>query len=317
MPAPIAMIVYNRPEHTRKTLEALERNTLAKDTELFIFCDGPKPGITEAQLEKVMATRAVCKERKWCGTVHVIEREKNIGMAASIIEGFSEVVNKFGRAIEIEDDVATGKYFLEYMNDALDRYENDKQVMHISGWRDPIWNTKKDGAYFHPVVDPWGFATWKDRWQYFKKDPQYYIDTFTPEMIYHFNIDGTDPKQFGIIESNAAGRMNTFCAFWYASVFTHNGLCLAPTKSLVRNIGLDGTGVHCGKSRWETVKDSIDNKIVHFPTELKVNQKEYRRDKFHVWCMNFHPLYLIKCMFPMSFKNRIKRLLGMKVNETL
>ena len=80
-------------------------------------------------------TRAVCKERKWCGTVHVIEREKNIGMAASIIEGFSEVVNKFGRAIEIEDDVATGKYFLEYMNDALDRYENDKQVMHIKKYK--------------------------------------------------------------------------------------------------------------------------------------------------------------------------------------
>lgn len=314
MLAPIAVIVYNRPEHTRQTLEALSQNTLAKDSELFIFCDGPKPGSSPEALAKVEETRRICHEKQWCGKVNVIERQENVGLAANITGGFGELVNKYGKAIELDDDIVTGKYFLEYMNEALDRYENEKKVFHICAWRDPIWTTKKDSSYFHPVVDPWGFATWKDRWQYYKKDPQECLRTFTPEMIYHFNIDGTDTKQFGIIESNANGKMNTWCAFWYATVFTRGGLCLAPTKSLVKNVGLDGTGVHCGKSRWETITDTVDYKITKFPEIIEINKKEYRRDKIHVWCMNFHPLYIIKCMFPMSFKNKIKRLLGRPVN---
>ena len=136
--APIVLFVYNRPEHTRQTLEALAANTLAQESDLFIYADGPKEDATEEQLERIRKVRAIVRSQQGCKSVTVIESDTNKGLAASIILGVTETVNKYGRIIVLEDDIVTGKYFLEYMNTALKKYENEKQVWEITGFRSPV-----------------------------------------------------------------------------------------------------------------------------------------------------------------------------------
>lgn len=292
---PIVLFVYNRPEHTRKTLEALSQNTLAEKSKLFVFADGAKENATQEMLAKIAETRAVVKEKNWCGSVTIFEQEKNRGLAASIISGVTEIANQYGSVIVLEDDIVTGKYFLEYMNNALELYKDEKKVWHITAFRAPIKHTKSNSAFFYPTMDCWGWATWADRWQYFKKDAEYYKSIFTPQMIYEFNVEGTDTGMWAQIEQNISGQINTWAIFWYATIFLQKGLCLSPTKSLVRNIGFDNTGVHCGSSPMLEISYTTDLKITNFQSAIKINRNEFDKNKkFKVMMHNKPSFKLLK-----------------------
>lgn len=276
--SPIILFIYNRPDHTEQTLKALSENTLAQESDLFIFSDGAKENATPEQLDKIKQTRELAHSKKWCKNVTVIESEKNKGLAASIISGVTEIVNKYGRVIVLEDDIVTGKYFLEFMNTALEKYSNEKKVWHITGWRDPVKKAEEGECFFYPTMDCWGWATWADRWQYFKKDVPYYQNIFTKKMKYHFNIEGSDKGMWSQIEDNASGRINTWAIFWYASIFLQNGLCLAPSKSLVKNVGFDNSGVHCGTNPAQEIQHNINIKINSYPQKIRINKKEFRKN---------------------------------------
>src|SRR5476651_1758025 len=117
--APIVLFVYNRPWHVEQTLNALAANELAAESELYIYADGPKDNADAITLENIQKTREIIRKKKWCNEVYIIERSKNLGLQASIIEGVTTVVNNYGKVIVLEDDIITSPYFLQYMNDAL------------------------------------------------------------------------------------------------------------------------------------------------------------------------------------------------------
>ena len=293
--APIVLFVYNRPEHTRRTLTALSNNELADQSELFIFADGPKQDADKNQLEKIELTRNVAHEKKWCNEVHIIESEYNKGLANSIIDGVTQIVNKYGKIIVLEDDIVTGKYFLRFMNDALERYKDEDKIWHITGWRYPIKTKNNNSTFIYPLMDCWGWATWADRWQHYEKNPSHLINIFTPEMKEKFNADGTYSGFWEQIESNASGELNTWAIFWYATIFLHNGLCIVPTTSIVRNIGIDASGTNITAiEKRLIIKKSIDNLITNFPNKIEINENEYKKNKkFMVKISKRNPLRII------------------------
>lgn len=277
--APIVLFVYNRPYHTRRTLEALKRNELAAQSDLFIFADGAKENATVEQEFQIEETRKVIKEKQWCKNIEIIESPKNKGLANSIIEGVTKIVNQYGKIIVLEDDLLTGKYFLNYMNEALNKYENNDRVWHITSWRDPIATSNLNGSFFYPVMDCWGWATWANRWQHYKKDCAFFKKKFNRKMRKAFNIDGTDKGMWQQILDNEAGVIHTWAIFWYATIFLHNGLCLAPCSSLVRNIGFDNSGEHCGVNHFQEISQSVDVRISHMPDVAETDKNEYEKMK--------------------------------------
>lgn len=244
MPAPIALFVYNRADHTRRTISSLQGNQLAVDSELFIYSDAPKDANAESA---VMEVRDLIRGISGFKAVHVIERQQNWGLAKSIIFGVSELVERYGRVIVLEDDLVTSPYFLEYMNCALDRYEHDDQVMHVSGYMFPIRQQGLKPTFFLRTSSCWGWGTWARAWKHFEKDPSQLVREFTDADIRRFNMDGTHDFWVQVLK-NLAGEIDTWAVFWYATVFQQNGLCLHPAHSMVTNIGNDGTGVHCGNT---------------------------------------------------------------------
>ena len=131
-----------------------------------------------------------------------------------------------------------GDLVLQYMNDALRRYENNKNVWHITGWRYPIDTDNKNQSYFYPIMDCWSWATWADRWTHYEKDPQKLKKSFTKQMIRKVNADNCDKNSWLQVELNLSGDINTWAIFWYAVIFQNNGLCLGPTTSLVTSRSL-------------------------------------------------------------------------------
>lgn len=282
--SPIVLFVYNRPEHTKKTLNALIHNELASDSDLIIFADGPKVNANEEQLKKICETRNICKTINGFKTITINEFETNKGLAQNIILGVTSIVNQYGKVIVLEDDIITGKYFLTYMNEALNKYKNEEKAYAVSGWYYPI-RTEKSESFFLSSFNCWGWATWKDKWACFYKDAGYYRKKITKQQRKRFNLDGYF-DYWNQIEDNYHGVINTWFIFWYASAFMKDGLCLFPSESLVTNCGCDGSGEHCTISYFNEV-ETIDSRILEFPeccienlnkkNELKLYLKEINK----------------------------------------
>ncbi|MBI5007634.1 MAG: glycosyltransferase [Nitrosomonadales bacterium] len=239
--APIALFVYNRPEHTRRTVEALQKNALAQESDLIVFSDAPK---SQSQTEAVREVRQYIHRIGGFKSIVIVERETNLGLARSIIDGVSRVVDAQGRIIVLEDDLVTSPYFLDFMNRALDAYQDDEKVMHISGYMFPIDQTDLPETFFLRTASCWGWATWSRAWQHFEKNPGLLPGEFDASAIRRFDMDGAN-SFWAQVEQNAQGLIDTWAVFWYASVFKKNGLCLHPRVSMVNNIGHDDSGEHC------------------------------------------------------------------------
>lgn len=286
--APIILFTYNRLWHTQQTIETLKKNTLAMDSEIFIFSDGPKKG----DEDKVNQVRGYLKNVDGFKRITIIERDENLGLADSIIEGVTKIVNEHEKVIIMEDDLLTSPYFLKFMNDSLSFYENDSKVWHISGWTCPINTSGLDDNFFWQVMDCWGWATWKNRWSSFQKKPNKLIKEWDKRKIYKFDLDGSGVF-WSQIKNNASGRINTWAIFWYATIFDNNGLCLTPAQSYVRNIGLDGSGVHCGdvdifKSEILNLNPNIKLKSNIICSEkAQIRLKEFYKSKRKSWDQYF------------------------------
>ena len=186
--APIVIFVYNRPWHIQQSLEALKKNELAKVSELFIYSDGPKD---EDSIKGVEEVRSYIKDVSGFRKVTIIKRKENWGLANSIIDGVNEIVNKYEKIIVLEDDLVTSPYFLNFMNEALEFYKNKKKIWHISGWNYPIKTYGIEDVFLWRVMNCWGWATWKDRWQYFEKNTEKIVSEFSKSERKRFNFYGT------------------------------------------------------------------------------------------------------------------------------
>lgn len=271
-PAPIVLFVYNRPIHTRKTLEILEQNPLAHKTELYIFSDGAKANNTNKQ--QVREVREVIREPFKFATVHIIEREKNFGLAKNVIDGVTKVVNQHGKVIVLEDDVLLAPYALDYFNDALNKYKDIDKVMHVGAYMYNIDRSNLKETFFTRLSMSQAWATWKESWIHFEHDIDVLIAKFDEEKIRAFSFDRT-MNFWKQINEQKNGKIDSWAIRWYASIFLKNGLAIQTKYSLLDNIGHDGSGVHSSISTM--FKTEIqENKISFFPDDIKESQEGYR-----------------------------------------
>jgi len=240
--APIALFVYNRPQHTERTLKFLQQNELAADSRLYIFSDGAK---TENDIDKVEEVRAIINKIDGFKSVKIIEKKENAGLANSVIAGVSQLIKDYGRVIVFEDDLVSSPYTLTYFNDALIRYQDEEKVMHIGAYMYPLKSENLPQSFFFRAATSWGWATWARAWEHFEPNIDTLIKQFDAKKKSAFAIDNT-MNFWKQMQEFKKGKNNSWAIRWYASIFLKNGLTLNPAQSLVNNIGHDGTGVHSG-----------------------------------------------------------------------
>jgi len=181
--APIVLFVYNRPAHTRQTLAALSGNKFASESEIYIYSDGPK---NKESIQAVAAVRAVIHEPWPFRQIHYIERQQNMGLAASVIEGVSTVIKKHKHVIVFEDDLQSAPYALQYFNAALRHYHDEQKVMHISAYNYPLKELEQlPESFFFRVANSWGWATWERAWQHFNPAINELLCSNEREHYYH------------------------------------------------------------------------------------------------------------------------------------
>lgn len=238
------LFTYNRSEHTKKVLDALALNETLPE-KLFIFHDGFKETTDLVEWQKV---KTEINAVDWCD-VEVIERQRNLGLAKSIMYGLDFVFSMYDAVIVLEDDCVPHILFMTYMTRALQYYEKHDKVYSVSGYAWPV-KIEPNGTdvYFTKRINSCGWATWKNRWSYFEQD--YRILARIKKNSYlnqQFHIWGEDLESY--LLGNVKGICDSWAVFWALKVIEKDGYCVAPYKSLIENIGFDGSGVHCGANK--------------------------------------------------------------------
>ena len=266
--APIVIFAYNRPGHIRQTIEALKNNKLAKESDLFVYSDAAK---NDEAINSVKEVREYIKTINGFKNISIIQREINLGLAKSIIEGVTDIINDYGKIIVLEDDLIVSPFFLEYMNSALTKYDNASQVMQISGYMFPVEVNTDEDAFFLPLTTSWGWGTWKRVWDHFDTEAKgMEVLKKNKELRLNFNLDGAY-NYYGMLEKYFNGLVDSWAIRFYLFVFLQNGLALYPVRTLILNKGFDGIGTHSEAPPWEKNNSVPDYRVKLFPERIEVN----------------------------------------------
>ncbi len=192
--APIALFAYNRPKHTLQVLDMLAKNPEAIESNLYVFCDGPKNNENSLNIEKINQVKKIIQNENRFKNIIIEFQEKNKGLANSIISGVTKVVNKHNQIIVLEDNLVPSIGFLKYMNESLNLYENDLNVGCIHAWNYHFENIKyQESTFFLKGADCWGWSTWKRSWDLFCEDSNYLLDEIIKNKL-EFEFDKKHPS---------------------------------------------------------------------------------------------------------------------------
>jgi putative methyltransferase (TIGR04325 family) len=239
--APIVLFVFDRPLHAMTVIKNLTESDLAQYSDLIVYSDYSRE---QSRNQKIQVLRKYLKCVNQFKSLKIIERTENYGLSNSIILGINEVLNLYEKVIVLEDDLIPSKYFLEYMNEALEKYQNDESVACIHGYVYPVQGELPE-AFFLRGADCWGWGTWRDSWNIFNPDGVYlYNQLRKKKLLKEFNFGNTYPYSKMLL-NQSKGKVDSWAIRWYASAFLNNKKTLYPGKSLIRNIGMDSSGAHC------------------------------------------------------------------------
>ena len=245
-------------------LISLKKNEEYSDSPITVYCDGAK---TKQEFDNVLRTREIIYQLLPKATV--VEHKSNFGVAASIVRGVSEQCKKYGRVIVFEDDLLLSPVVLKYFNRALAVYQHEKNVMHVAAYTLPL-NGKLPDSYFSYEMSCWGWATWGRAWKKFELNAGKLADSiFNNKLTTKFNSDNSY-LFWEMLLAQQQGLIDSWDICWYASIFINNGLALNPGKSLIQNIGFDGSGTHCNITDIYDVE--LSQKVPEFPAEIKVDK---------------------------------------------
>lgn len=259
--APLIIFTYNRLDTTKECFEAISKNDLADKTELFVFSDGPKTEKDEPLVRTVRDYLQGFSRDSVFKSVTIYEAEKNKGLANSIIDGVTKIIEQYGKVIVLEDDLYTTPDFLQYMNGALDYYAENEKIWSIAGYGHKLKSLKTYGkdVYLSYRASCWGWATWKDRWESVDWDVSLYgkLQYYLKER-YKFMRGGNDCPS--MLKAQMKGKIDSWAIRWCFSQSVQNKYTVQPKVSRVVNRGF-GNGVHSLKEDEVRFAASTDNRL--------------------------------------------------------
>ena len=273
MISPIVIFTYNRLDHLDTLINSLEQNELFKKSKILVFSDGPKK---EIDIEKIEKIRIYLKKKLISKNSEIVERPNNFGLSKNVITGINQTFNDYDQAIILEDDLEVSPFFLNYMNDALNLYASSEDVASISGYMYPINSKSFSNDYFFlKLAESWGWGTWKRAWNNFETDSVKLKNEIDErKLVDEFNFS-SGISYYKMLNDNINGANDSWAIRWYASTFLKNMNTLFPSKSFVKNIGIDNSGENCN---YTTVYDSHIN--LEYKPLKKIHSMELAADMF-------------------------------------
>lgn len=283
--APVAIFIYRRPQHLRRTLASLLACEGFGDSPVHVFADGARGA---ADAGDVAAARAVAREMLGERPEYHLS-PANRGLSASVLGGVAQVLRQCDRVVVLEDDMELSPGFLRYMNAALQRFADEPRVMQVSGHMfDVPAFAGRDAALLLPMTTSWGWATWRRAWRNFDAEAQGWRHLARDrELRRHFNLGGVYDYAT-MLERQMNGVGDSWAIRWHWSVFQAGGLTVFPPVSMVRNTGMDGSGTH-GRGllrRLRAVPPALHPGPLRLPDRVAVDARDFAAVRRAIWHHN-------------------------------
>ena len=280
--APIIIFAYNRPDKLDNLLQSLGKNKEINSSNLYFYIDHYR---NEEDLKNNKEVIEIAKKFKKAKSITIVTSDSNLGLKANILRGVDRTFEKYDRGIFLEDDLVVSEYFLRYMNNSLNIYKDDGKIFHISGYNTPNFSGDVESSYFTYYMSCWGWATWKNRWEQNKNFQNNLISNQNKFKRAKFNIYGFDKDFESQLINNDKKLINTWAIYWSQFVFLSNAYCLNPVKSLVKNTGADGSGIHQGVTSAYEV-DINNTEVKKFPKHVRFKIKNKLKTIYFYYMKN-------------------------------
>ena len=271
---PIAVIAFNRANKLRATLESLAANPLADKSDLFIYIDGPRVN-KEGEAEKVQQVRKVAETALGFKSVTIKASDQNKGLAKSIIGAATELLDKYGTVIVIEDDLYISPSFLTYMNTMLEAYKDDPRIMQVTGYSSKINHPEQYHCdfYLSGRAHSWSWATWKDRWETVDWEVKDFDElAASKEKQKAFCEYGSD--LYGMLKGWHDGMNNSWYIRFNYAMHKQGRYCIAPIRSLIRNDGFGPGATNTLAYNRYKIDFNADTRLEwSIPEKLEFNKK--------------------------------------------
>lgn len=161
----LTISLYNREEYTKELLNKLNQCNGVEEYDITICCE---PGFKEIEkLAKNFRTNQT----------QVIVNNRRYGCNTNIYQCLAIGFSKSDYHIHFEDDTIPGKDCLKYFEWAKDKYKDNTNIFTISGYVNSDNNTEHyypmnkniKNVFHRKWFTPWGWATWKDRFDEMEK----------------------------------------------------------------------------------------------------------------------------------------------------
>lgn len=285
--SPIIIFAFNRLDSLQATIKSLLSNKEASDSDLFVFVDGPRPHKQEDN-EKVQLVRDFVQNIEGFKSITYYFSDINKGLAPSVIDGVTKIMRIYKRAIIVEDDLFVAPRFLQFMNLALDKFKDDKKIFQISGYCPKLKDrfVRSQDVFLNSRAQSWSWGTWVDRWDSIDWDVRDYGDLKSNKnLIAAFNKHGSD--LFNMLRNYMEGKNSSWYVRFCYAMHKQNKYSLCPTRSLVRNDGFNGDGMHCNNyNRYKIVFDNRSHQEFNLPDIITPN-KALQKDAIKYWSIPY------------------------------
>lgn len=269
--------MYNRPALVRQALESLAANELADQSRLYIFSDGPKIGATRDQIARIEEVRKIIHGVTGFENVFISEADTNKGLAASVLDGVSAVIKDFGKVIVVEDDTILSPYFLRFMNDALNRYENNPEVFAVGGWNYFSNRSEQDPVLFFRYPDSIAWGTFARSWKLFEPDGKKLMQQLKErKLMRKFNGFRNLNYFERMLQWQIDGRVDSWAIRWTATSILHNGLTAFPPVSMAKKMGFSEESTHVKGLDYNAGLQLARSAVMNFPARVTEDLKALR-----------------------------------------
>jgi hypothetical protein len=242
MQTPVVLLIFNRPDTTRRVLEVVRA---VQPSTLLVVADGPRPHVSSDE-ERCAETRALIDGVDWACDVRRNYADANMGLADRVAGGLTWAFEQVESAIILEDDCVPHPSFFRFCAELLDRYAADTRIMSISGTNYQLGRRRTVYSYYFSRYNHcWGWATWRRAWQFYDHDMTLWPDVRDGGWLYDI-LDSRQAVRYWrkILQRTYTGRINSWAYRWTLAHWLQSGLSILPNVNLVSNIGFGDQATH-------------------------------------------------------------------------
>ena len=268
---PILIIVYNRPDKTRKLLQTIDK---LKPKYLYVSADGPKK--KDNDIKNCNDVKKIFDHLNFECDLKKNFNEHNKGLKINVKDSINWFFSEVDKGIILEDDCMPSESFFIFCKELLVKYEHNEKIMHINGSNLGInyENHFKENYFFSKLNHVWGWATWQRAWKNYDNNFNDYLEFKKTKKIQSYFVDKKITKwMINYFDKSYHGDDNIWSSNWAYSIVKNDGLCITPKLNLVKNIGFDGSGTSSKSDlfkKFSEVKLNNFDKILH-PSSIIYN----------------------------------------------